>query len=412
MIEKIAVIGLGYVGLPLAMRLSDSFTTIGFDTNQKRIQQLSKGIDQNSEHSSHELGGSEIKFTNDHEDLSNCTAYIVTVPTPVDDNKNPDLEPLSRACKLVGKFISEGDVIIFESTVYPGCIEGFCGPILEETSNLVQGVQFHLGYSPERISPGDKKNRIETITKIVSGDSKKSLNRVTAIYENIIMAGIYQAKSIRVAEAAKLTENIQRDVNIALMNELSAVFLKMNINTRDVLNAASTKWNFIPFQPGLVGGHCIGVDPYYLIHAAERHGISTPLLSAARNVNEGTVLRVRGYIQNLDSKIYKKILILGMSFKENCNDTRNSKALELAEFLSHRQSVHIFDPGLNPSNHTDLDFVTSFEFSPYDVIIFAVNHRQFSEINYEKLKDYLTDSGKIVDLTCTLSIPDGEGFTL
>lgn len=412
--EKIAVIGLGYVGLPLALKLSEFFNTIGFDKDPLRINELTSGLDKNGDFEYDVLNSSKISFSSDSKVLKDSSIFIVTVPTPVDEDHEPDLTPLKNACNFVGKNLSKGNLVIFESTVYPGCTEDYCGPILERISGLTKGKDFNLGYSPERINPGDKNNRIETITKIVSGDNKDTLERISSIYEKIIRAGLYKAESIKVAEASKLTENIQRDVNIALMNELSEVFEDMNIRTSDVLEAANTKWNFIPFRPGLVGGHCIGVDPYYLISAAKNKGINTPLLNVSRAVNEATVDRVIKYIKSQDEKGDKKILIMGLTFKEDCNDFRNSKSLEIAKRLSNEHKIDLMDPNIenDKSFLASHKFVDSFQAGPYDIIIFAVKHKQFNNFSFKKLKEILSPQGKIVDLTCTFKIPENEGFSL
>ena len=412
--EKIAVIGLGYVGLPLALKLSEFFETIGFDSDTLRIKELTSGLDKNGEFKSEELKTSNISLSSNSNDLLEASTFIVTVPTPVNENHEPDLSAIENACILVGRYLTKGSLVIFESTVFPGCTEEFCAPILEKTSGLCHGRDFNVGYSPERINPGDRSRKIETILKIVSGDNEESLNRVALIYEKVIRAGLFKAESIKVAEASKLTENIQRDVNIALMNELSEIFERMNIRTSNVLDAANTKWNFIPFRPGLVGGHCIGVDPYYLIKAAKDMGINTPLLSTSRAVNEGAVERVIKYIKSQDTKRNKKILIMGLTFKEDCNDYRNSKSLEIARKLSNDHNIHLMDPNIDHEEKSlkSLLFVDSFQASPYDIIIFAVKHKQFINFTSEKLKEILTPQGKLVDLTCSLNISKEEGFSL
>lgn len=412
MIEKICVVGLGYVGLPLALVLGPKFHCIGFDINENRVKDLSENIDANGEHSATEITSSGVTFTDDISAVKDCTVYIITVPTPVKSDRVPDLSPLRSACALIGPLLKTNNLVVFESTVYPGCTEDFCGPILAEASGLEQGKDFHLGYSPERINPGDKLNTIETITKIVSGDNEATLKRVAEIYAPIIDAGVFRAGSIRVAEAAKLTENIQRDVNIALMNELSSVYGAMGIRTSQVLEAAGTKWNFIPFRPGLVGGHCIGVDPYYLIDAADRQSIGTPLLDAARAVNEGVVPRILNYFKDNVPNVHNKTLIMGLTFKEDCNDLRNSKAMELANGLAELTDVHALEPNVENLHSDNFELVNSFSQAPYDCVIVAVRHRQFDELSRIDLRALVGDKGHIFDLHDSLNIEKEGGFWL
>lgn len=398
MAENICVVGLGYVGLPLALALGKKFPCVGFDINEQRVQQLADKIDINGEHSASEISEAGVTFTASLEDTRACSVYIVTVPTPVRSDHTPDLSPLENACNLIGSILKKGDLVVFESTVYPGCTEDFCGPLLAQISGLVYGEDFNLGYSPERINPGDKVNTIETITKIVSGDNDTTLERLSLIYGKIIDAGIFKAGSIRVAEAAKLTENIQRDVNIALMNELSSIYGAMGIRTQQVLAAAGTKWNFIPFRPGVVGGHCIGVDPYYLIDAANKQNIDTPLLDTARRVNEGVVPRILKYFQDNVAQIHGRSLIMGLTFKEDCSDLRNSKAIDLANGLAQLTNVHALEPNIDAVQGADFELVNSFSKAPYDCVIVAVRHRQFLDISGLDLQALTGDQGHVFDL--------------
>ena len=410
--EKICVVGLGYVGLPLAIALSESFECIGFDINSKRISELSDSIDSNNEHSLNEISKSKLKLTNTLEEVTDCSTFIVTAPTPITENNVPDLTPLSLACEMVGQVLKKGNLVIFESTVYPGCSEEFCGPILARESGLSQGKDFNIGYSPERINPGDKSNTIKTIKKVVSGDNDEALERVTHLYNAVITAGVHQAKSIKIAEASKLTENIQRDVNIALMNELAAVYSEMNIRISDVLEAAVTKWNFIPFRPGLVGGHCIGIDPYYLIDKANKQSLETPLIKTARQINENVVSRILTQFKKQVKTVHNRTLVMGVTFKENCNDLRNSKALELANNLSSITSVHVLEPNIEALPSSNLKLVESFLDAPYDCVIIAVNHDQFQNLTQDFLDEIVGGDGFIFDLHDILKISDERSFRL
>ncbi|MFQ6553810.1 nucleotide sugar dehydrogenase [Aestuariibius insulae] len=333
--ETIAVIGLGYVGLPLAVRLAEKFgRVIGFDINQGRIQGLRDGIDTTGEVEPSRLGDSRLAITHNVEEIADATCFIVTVPTPIDTQKRPDLGPLRSACQALGPLLKQGDLVVFESTVYPGVTEDICGPILSDFSGLTAGSDFSLGYSPERINPGDKANTVETIVKNVSADSDAALDRVAAIYEHVTDAGICRCSSIRVAEGAKVLENTQRDVNIALMNELALICQAVGIETSEVIEAASSKWNFVPFTPGLVGGHCIGVDPYYLAALSEQHGLHPEVILAGRRLNDGMVRHVASaavkmLVQKGDALRTARIGLFGVTFKENVPDIRNSKAIEL-----------------------------------------------------------------------------------
>lgn len=403
---SIAVIGLGYVGAPLWHALSQSFTTIGYDVNRMRVEELNRGFDSTGEiddpNISHKV---EFCVTDKLSDLRDCNVYIFTVPTPIDSEKRPDLTMLEEACASVGKLLNKGDLVIFESTVYPGCTEEICIPLLEKYSNLEHLLEFNVGYSPERINPGDKVHGLKTVTKIVSADSEIALSKVSSIYERIITAGVYRAQSIRVAEAAKVIENTQRDVNIALMNELAMLFEKMGLDTTEVLQAAATKWNFLPFKPGLVGGHCIGVDPYYLSHKARSFNFSPKMILGGRDTNERVVDFLIDKVQHeykaTPGKKDIDILIMGATFKENVPDFRNSKAIELAHKLANLSySVHVHDPFVHLS---ESQFLKSHEVRDitslkYNLIIISVAHDQYVSTPLNSLKRLLKPSGKIYDL--------------
>ena len=336
---NICILGLGYVGLPLATEFGKKFNTVGFDISKKRISELKKSIDRTREVKREDLKKSKkLQFSNDESSISNSNLIIVTVPTPINKNKKPDLRPIKSACITIGNHIKTGSIIVFESTVYPGLSEEVCVPIIEKISGLIWKKDFFIGYSPERINPGDKKNTLTNITKVISGDTKETLNTIDYVYSSIIKAGVYRAESIKVAEAAKVIENTQRDLNIAFMNELSMIFNKMGLNTQHVINAASTKWNFHDYSPGLVGGHCIGVDPYYLTHKAKDIGIDPQIILGGRNINDNMHKYVISNIKRLSKELnidFKNcnILILGATFKEDCPDLRNSRIFHLFECI-------------------------------------------------------------------------------
>jgi len=349
---KIALVGLGYVGLPLAVEFGKKYETVGFDINQARIDELKRGEDSTLEVEPQELAlASQLSFTTDPEDIRDCKIFIVTVPTPIDEHKRPDLTPLEKSSSAIGKLLKQGDVVIYESTVYPGATEEVCVPILEAESGLVFNKDFYCGYSPERINPGDKEHRVTTIKKVTSGSTPEIADKVDALYSSIITAGTHKASSIKVAEAAKVIENTQRDVNIALINELALIFNKLSIDTEEVLKAAGTKWNFLPFRPGLVGGHCIGVDPYYLTHKATEVGYHPEMILAGRRINDS----MGGYVADQVAKIMTKkrihvvdanILIMGLAFKENCPDLRNTRVVDLvAEFQGFNCNVDVLTLG-------------------------------------------------------------------
>ncbi|MEZ8819373.1 Vi polysaccharide biosynthesis UDP-N-acetylglucosamine C-6 dehydrogenase TviB [Vibrio sp. 10N.222.54.A1] len=392
---RIAIIGLGYVGLPLAVEFGKKSPTIGFDINQVRIDELAKGRDSTLECSDNELAeATHLSYTTSLQDLKECNVYIVTVPTPIDEHKQPDLTPLIKASEALGTVVSEGDVIIYESTVYPGATEEDCIPVVERVSGLKFNQDFFAGYSPERINPGDKEHRVTNILKVTSGSTPEVAEYVDQLYKSIITAGTHKASSIKVAEAAKVIENTQRDVNIALINELSIIFNKLGIDTLEVLEAAGTKWNFLPFRPGLVGGHCIGVDPYYLTHKAQTVGYHPEMILAGRRLNDGMGQYV---VSQLVKKMLKKrihveganVLVMGLTFKENCPDLRNTKVVDIvAELQEYNINVDIVDPWCS-SAEAQHEYGLTLSEEPqqgdYDAIIMAVSHDEFKEMGAEKI---------------------------
>jgi UDP-N-acetyl-D-glucosamine/UDP-N-acetyl-D-galactosamine dehydrogenase len=387
---RIGIVGLGYVGLPLAVEFGKYYETIGFDVKAERIAQLRRGRDVTLEASRAELKEAKrLSFTTDLKNLKSCQVFIVTVPTPIDGYKRPDLTALRRASESVGAVMRRGAVVVYESTVYPGCTEEVCVPILERVSGMKFNRDFFAGYSPERLNPGDKSHRLTTIRKVTSGSTPQVTDFVDRLYSSIVTAGTHRTSSIRVAEAAKVIENTQRDVNIALINELALIFNRLGIDTEEVLNAAGSKWNFLPFRPGLVGGHCIGVDPYYLTHKAQEIGYHAEMILAGRRLNDNMALYVTGQITRLmaTKRIHIKgarALILGMTFKENCPDIRNSKVVDVVrELTSHGARVDIYDPWANASEcrrEYGLRTVRDLKPGRYDVAIVAVAHRQFREL--------------------------------
>ncbi len=390
---KIAVIGLGYVGLPLARLFSTKYKTIGFDMNQARVTALMDGHDTTLEVTD-ELLQSAIKngfvCTFNIEDIRDCNFYVVAVPTPVDENNNPDLIPLYKASESVGKVITEGDIIVYESTVYPGVTEDECIPVVEKVSGLKYNVDFFAGYSPERINPGDKLHTVEKIKKVTSGSTPEIARIVDDVYASVITAGTHSAPTIRVAEAAKVIENSQRDINIAFVNELSKIFTRMGIDTQDVLEAASTKWNFLPFKPGLVGGHCIGVDPYYLAQCAQRYGYNPEIILAGRRVNDGMGEYVANQVVKLMLKkgiqvLNSNILILGFTFKENCPDVRNTKVIDIYRTLKeYGVNIFVYDPWANPTiveKEYGIKITNELLSSKFDAVILAVAHEDFKDLD-------------------------------
>lgn len=393
--EKIGIIGLGYVGLPLAVEFGKILDVIGFDINAERIDELKKGIDRTLETDKDELASAlKLTFTDDPNELKKVDHYIVTVPTPVDDYKTPDLTPLLRASETVGKVLKRGDIVIFESTVYPGCTEEDCVPVLEKFSGLTYNVDFFCGYSPERINPGDKEHRLTNIKKVTSGSNPEIAERVDQLYKKIIKAGTHKASSIKVAEAAKVIENAQRDINIAFVNELSLIFEKMGIDTHEVLNAAGTKWNFLPYKPGLVGGHCIGVDPYYLTYKAESLGYHPEVILAGRRINDNMGAHIASRViklmtQNALPVNQAKVLVLGITFKENCPDIRNSKVIDLIrELKSYGTDVEVYDPQADAAEvkHEYGLTLTATLHKKYAAIVLAVSHKEFHTIDWSAIK--------------------------
>lgn len=392
--DKIGIIGLGYVGLPLAVEFGKVMDVVGFDINKERIAELKKGYDRTREVEDHELKCStKLTYSHDLNDLKSANYFIVTVPTPVDEYRKPDLRPLQSASKTVGAVIKKGDIVIYESTVYPGCTEEDCVPIIEQASGLKYNVDFFCGYSPERINPGDKLHRVTTIKKVTSGSTPEVADKVDQLYRKVITAGTYKASSIRVAEAAKVIENAQRDINIAFVNELALIFDKMGIDTHEVLEAAATKWNFLPFKPGLVGGHCIGVDPYYLTYKAESLGYHPEVILAGRRINDNMGAHIASNVIKLMAKnqlpVYgSDILVLGIAFKENCPDIRNSKVVDvIKELKSYGTNVDIFDPWTDAEevqHEYDLHLISKLS-KKYHAIVLAVGHEEFKSIDWNAI---------------------------
>jgi UDP-N-acetyl-D-galactosamine dehydrogenase len=410
--ERIAVVGLGYVGLPVALAFARKFpTVVGFDIDAEKVAELARGFDRNHEQPAEALAASTLKLTSDPRDLEGCTFFVVAVPTPVDPNNVPDLSPVERASDTVGKALSRGAVVVFESTVYPGVTEDVCGPILERASGLKRGVDFTLGYSPERINPGDKEHTIERITKVVSGEDAETLERVAAAYGAIVEAGVHRAPSIRVAEAAKVIENTQRDLNIALMNELAIIFDRMGIRTSDVLEAAATKWNFLRFKPGLVGGHCIGVDPYYLTMKAQQLGYQPEVILAGRRINSnmGPYLAARLVKLLIEADVTVKsarVGILGLTFKEDCSDIRNSKVVDVVrELRSFGIRALVHDPlasAAEAARHYDIKLVPLEEMEQLDALVLAVSHAWYLDRGAPRLSALVKDGGILVDVKSAL----------
>lgn len=397
--EKVGIIGLGYVGLPLAVEFGKIIDVIGFDINTERIEELKKGFDRTREVEAADLAAAKkLSYSSSLTDLKTANYYIVTVPTPVDEYKKPDLTPILSASKTVGSVLKKGDIVIYESTVYPGCTEEDCVPILEKMSGLKFNVDFFCGYSPERINPGDKLHRVTTIKKVTSGSTPDVADKVDSLYRKIVTAGTHKASSIKVAEAAKVIENAQRDINIAFVNELALIFDRMNIDTQQVLEAAGTKWNFLPFKPGLVGGHCIGVDPYYLTHKAESVGYRPEVIIAGRRINDNMGAHIASRVIKLmaqhDQPISKaNILILGITFKENCPDIRNSKVVDvITELQSYGTNVEVYDPQADSDevkHEYKLNLITKLD-KKYNAIVLAVSHDDFKTIDWSKIKNEKT----------------------
>lgn len=404
--KKLAVIGLGYVGLPIALEFAKKIKVIGFDINAKRVEMMRNKIDPSQELESSAFDGCDIEFTNDLDVLREANFFIVAVPTPVDEHNVPDLVPVQRASETIGKVVKKGDYVVFESTVYPGCTEEDCLPIIEKLAGIKNVTDFKLGYSPERINPGDKEHTLSSIVKVVSGCDAESLDVIAKVYELVVKAGVHKASCIKVAEAAKIIENTQRDLNIALMNELSIIFDKMDINTYEVLEAAGTKWNFLRFQPGLVGGHCIGVDPYYLTHKSKELGYDSQVILAGRVINDGMAGYVakkvlQHIIQNNGNVKNAKVLVMGATFKENVSDIRNSKVADvIKELRSYSLNVDVSDPH---AESEELKHEYGFELTPslskdYDAVIVTVPHNDYKKLDDSYFAGITKEHAMVADL--------------
>ena len=413
---KIAIIGLGYVGLPLAVEFGKQLPVVGFDIQQKRIQELQSGQDHTLEVSPEELKqATQLTYSANLDDLRSCNFFIVTVPTPIDEFKQPDLTPLIKASTSIGKVLKKGDVVVYESTVYPGATEEACIPVLEQVSGLKFNQDFFAGYSPERINPGDKLHRVTNILKVTSGSTPEVADFVDAVYQLIVTAGTHKAPSIKVAEAAKVIENTQRDVNIALINELAVIFNKLGIDTEAVLQAAGTKWNFLPFRPGLVGGHCIGVDPYYLTHKAQSLGLHPEIILAARRLNDRmgeyvAIQLIKEMVKQRIQVVGSKILVMGLSFKENCPDIRNTKIVDMVKALKEYDlDLDIYDPWVDPldaAKEYGIDPVASLANAKYDAIVLAVAHDQFKQMSINEFKAAAKEKYVLYDLKYILNHMD------
>jgi len=419
--RRISVVGLGYVGLPVAVEFGKSRQVIGFDINSIRIDELKQGVERTNEVEAHDLAATNILYTCDANDLINADFHIIAVPTPVNNAKQPDLSPVINASRTVGKQLKKGDIVVYESTVYPGATEEECIPVLEQESGLKWRVDFNVGYSPERINPGDKVHTFKTITKVVSGDTPKTLDIVAAVYESVVAAGVYRAATIKVAEAAKVIENTQRDLNISLMNELALIFNKMDIDTRDVLAAASSKWNFLPFDPGLVGGHCIGVDPYYLTYKASVLGYTPQVILSGRGINDGmgsfiSTQIVKALIKGGTCVKGSTVTILGFTFKENVPDIRNTRVIDIVrELLGYGIIVQVFDPMCDIheiKEEYDIELLANEdELKPAHAVLFAVPHQYFMEKDWSYMAGLLENkTGTVLDVKAKLdrsTIPKG-----
>ncbi|PKG35551.1 Vi polysaccharide biosynthesis UDP-N-acetylglucosamine C-6 dehydrogenase TviB [Psychrobacter sp. Sarcosine-3u-12] len=415
---KIAVIGLGYVGLPLAVEFGKQHSVVGFDINASRIAALIAGSDHTLEVNDEELAeATHLRYSSDIQALTDCNFFIVTVPTPIDDFKQPDLTPLINASKAIGTLLKKDDIVVYESTVYPGATEEVCIPVLEKVSGLTFNQDFYAGYSPERINPGDKEHRVTNILKVTAGSTPEVADFVDEVYNLIITAGTHKAPSIKVAEAAKVIENTQRDVNIALINELAVIFNKMGIDTEAVLTAAGTKWNFLPFRPGLVGGHCIGVDPYYLTHKAQAIGYNPEIILAGRRLNDSmgeyvVTQLVKTMIKKRIQVEGAKVLILGLSFKENCPDVRNTKVIDIVhELQEYNIEVDVYDPWIDANEaqrEYDITPISQPSSHQYDGIILAVAHQQFVEMGIEKIRAFGKDKHVLYDLKYVFTKEDTD----
>ncbi len=417
--ERIGVVGLGYVGLPLAVAFGRKYPTLGFDIDDARIAALSAGRDATLEVPVGDLEKADkLSFSSDPRALADCTVFVVTVPTPIDDAKQPDLGPLRLASRTVGAALKPGDLVVYESTVYPGATEEECAPILEECSGLRLNRDFAVGYSPERINPGDKKHRLESIVKVTAGSTPAAAEAVDRLYASIITAGTHRASSIKVAEAAKVIENTQRDVNIALVNELAMIFQRLDVDTQEVLEAAGTKWNFLPFRPGLVGGHCIGVDPYYLTHKSQQIGYHPEMILAGRRINDNMGLYVASQVASLmlRQRIHvsgSRILVMGLAFKENCPDVRNSRVIDvIRELEQFGAEVSVHDPQVDPQEAWrcyGLELVENLQPAHYDAIVLAVAHDQFRNLGAVRLRQLGRDPHVLYDVKYLLDASESDG---
>jgi UDP-N-acetyl-D-glucosamine/UDP-N-acetyl-D-galactosamine dehydrogenase len=415
---KLGIIGLGYVGLPLAVEFGKKRSVVGFDVNAKRIEELCSGLDATLEVDAIELVQAvQLTFSTNLEDLRACNCFIVTVPTPIDEHKRPDLTPLIKASQTIGQVLKSGDIVIYESTVYPGCTEEDCVPILEKISGLKFNQDFFAAYSPERINPGDKEHRVTNIKKVTSGSTPEVADLIDALYNQIIVAGTHKAPSIKVAEAAKVIENTQRDLNIALINELALIFNRMDIDTEAVLQAAGSKWNFLPFRPGLVGGHCIGVDPYYLTHKAQSIGYHPEVILAGRRLNDGMGAYVASQLVKAMTKKSiqvngARILIMGLAFKENCPDVRNTKVVDIyRELLDFKCEVDVYDPWVNSEealHEYGIQMSPELSGQKYDGIILAVAHQQFKEMGIKKIRSLGRARNVLYDLKYIISVEESD----
>jgi UDP-N-acetyl-D-glucosamine/UDP-N-acetyl-D-galactosamine dehydrogenase len=417
--NKLAIIGMGYVGLPLAIEFGKKRTVIGFDVNKSRINELKSGNDLTLEATPQEIKDAfHLSYTTNLDDIKDCTIFIITVPTPIDKYKKPDLTPLENASEAVGTILKKGDIVIYESTVYPGATEEECVPILERQSGLTFNKDFYCGYSPERINPGDKEHRLTTIKKVTSGSTLEIATVVDELYQEIIVAGTHKASSIKIAEAAKVIENTQRDVNIALINELALIFNKLDIDTESVLEAAGTKWNFLPFSPGLVGGHCIGVDPYYLTHKAIEVGYNPEMILAGRRLNDNMGSYIADQVSKLMTKkrihiVDANILIMGLTFKENCPDIRNTRVVDLVEkFEGFNCNVDVFDPWVD-KDEADHEYSIKLIDQPvegkYDAILLAVAHDEFRALPVEKIRVFGKENHVLYDVKYLLNTDESDG---
>lgn len=415
---KISVLGMGYVGLPLAVAFGALFHTIGFDINARRIRELKDGFDSTSESTKSEIQEAKnLTFTSNPVDLEYSNYYVVTVPTPIDQYKQPNLEPLRKASEAIGGVLKIGDIVIYESTVYPGATEEECVPVLEQASGLVFNQDFFIGYSPERINPGDSSRRLRDITKITSGSTEEVANEIDSLYASIVKAGTHKVSSIKVAEAAKVIENTQRDLNIGLINELALIFEKLGIDTEEVLEAAGTKWNFLPFRPGLVGGHCIGVDPYYLTYKAQSVGYHPEIILAGRRLNDGmshyvASQLVKGMLKKRIHIMGARVLVMGVTFKENCGDIRNSKIIEVVKELEdYGIEVDCYDPWVDNkqvANEFQISMIDELKREYYQAILIGVAHRQFKNLHIDQIRDLGTASHVVYDLKYVFSSDDVE----